>query len=68
MTTDSVSLDFVARQAKLTMEEMRLVREDVRLVRKDMADIMRLHTASYELTRRVERRQGDRASFVTTSS
>ncbi|MDP3525547.1 MAG: hypothetical protein Q8S27_13290 [Hoeflea sp.] len=59
VTTDSVSLVFLAKQAKLNMEEMRLVREDVRLVRKDMADMMRLHTASYELTRRVERRQGE---------
>ncbi|MDP2120782.1 MAG: hypothetical protein Q8K28_12840 [Hoeflea sp.] len=52
VTTDSVSLDFLAKQAKLNMEEMRLVR-------KELAETMRLLTASYELTRRVERRQSE---------
>ena len=49
MTTESVSLDFLVKQAKSNMDEMRLVR-------KDLADMMRLVNASYELTRRVERR------------
>jgi Mg2+ and Co2+ transporter CorA len=49
MTTDTVSLDLLVKQAKSNMEEMRLVR-------KDLADMMRLVNASYELTRRVERR------------
>lgn len=52
MTTETVSLDFLAKQAKANMDEMRLVR-------KDLADMMRLVNASYELTRRVERRQGE---------
>ena len=52
VTADSVSLDFLAKQAKLNMEEMRLVC-------KELAETMRLLTASYELTRRVERRQGE---------
>ncbi|UVC08797.1 hypothetical protein IHQ71_27350 [Rhizobium sp. TH2] len=52
MTTETVSLDFLAKQAKSNMDEMRLVRKDV-------ADMMRLVNASYELTRRIERRQGE---------
>lgn len=55
MTTEAanqVSLDFLAKQAKLNMDELRQIR-------KDMADMMRLVTATYELTRRVERRQSE---------
>lgn len=52
MTTETVSLDFLAKQAKSNMDEMRLVR-------KDLADMMRLLNGSYELTRRIERRQGE---------
>lgn len=55
MTTEvanQVSLDFIAKQAKLNMDELRHIR-------KDMADMMRLVTATYELTRRVERRQSE---------
>ena len=52
MTTEAVSLDFLIKQAKLNMEEMRLLRKDV-------TDMMRLLNANYELTRRVERRQGE---------
>ncbi|NBB51925.1 hypothetical protein GVN24_26940 [Rhizobium sp. CRIBSB] len=50
MTTDNVSLDFLAKQSKLQIEELRQVR-------KDMADMMRLLNATYDLTRRVERRE-----------
>ncbi|HEV7251255.1 MAG TPA: hypothetical protein VGN93_30135 [Shinella sp.] len=50
MTSETLSLDYLARQAKSNMDEMRLVR-------KDLAEMMRLLTASYELTRRSERRQ-----------
>jgi Mg2+ and Co2+ transporter CorA len=50
MTTDNISLDFLAKQSKLQIEELRQVR-------KDMADMMRLLNATYDLTRRVERRQ-----------
>lgn len=50
MPTDTVSLDFLAKQAKIQMEELRLMRKDV-------ADMMRLLNATYELTRRVERRE-----------
>jgi Mg2+ and Co2+ transporter CorA len=50
MTTDNISLDFLAKQTKLQIEELRQVR-------KDMGDMMRLLNATYELTRRVERRQ-----------
>ena len=49
MTTDTVSLDFLAKQAKSNMDEMRLVR-------KDLADMMRLLNASYELTNRAQAR------------
>ena len=52
MTTEAanqVSLDFLAKQAKLNMDELRQIR-------KDMADMMRLVTATYELTRRVDRK------------
>ena len=52
MTTETVNLDLLTKQAKSNMDEMRLVR-------KDLADMMRLVNASYELTRRVERRQGE---------
>ena len=52
MTAEAVSLDFLARQAKLNMDELRLVR-------KELAETMRIVTANYELTRRVERRQGE---------
>ena len=50
MTTDNISLDFLATQSKLQIEELRKVR-------KDMADMMRLLNATYDLTRRVERRE-----------
>ncbi len=50
MTTDNISLDFLATQSKLQIEELRQVR-------KDMADMMRLLNATYDLTRRVERRE-----------
>jgi Mg2+ and Co2+ transporter CorA len=49
MTTDNISLDFLATQSKLQIEELRQVR-------KDLADMMRLLNATYDLTRRVERR------------
>jgi Mg2+ and Co2+ transporter CorA len=52
MTTEAVSLDFLARQAKIQMDELRLLRKDV-------ADMMRLLNGTYELTRRVERREGE---------
>nr|WP_298101208.1 hypothetical protein [uncultured Shinella sp.] len=50
MTTEAISLDFLAKQAKIQMDELRLLRKDV-------ADMMRLVTGSYDLTRRVERRE-----------
>lgn len=50
MPTDTVSLEFLAKQAKIQMEELRLLRKDV-------GDMMRLLNATYELTRRVERRE-----------
>lgn len=52
VTTEAVSLEFLATQAKLNMEEMRLVR-------KELTDMMRLINGNYELTRRIERRQGE---------
>jgi Mg2+ and Co2+ transporter CorA len=52
MSTETVSLDFLANQAKANIDEMRLVR-------KDLIDMMRLVNANYELTRRIERRQGE---------
>ncbi len=39
-------------QAKLNMDELRLLRKDV-------SDMMRLLNATYELTRRVERREDE---------
>ncbi|MDZ7874491.1 MAG: hypothetical protein U5N27_15990 [Rhizobium sp.] len=50
MTTDNISLEFLATQSKLQIEELRQVR-------KDMADMMRLLNATYDLTCRVERRE-----------
>jgi Mg2+ and Co2+ transporter CorA len=50
MTTDNISLDFLAQQSKLQIEE-------VRQLRKEMADMMRLLNGTYDLTRRVERRE-----------
>lgn len=50
MSTDNISLDFLATQSKLQIEELRQVR-------KDLADMMRLLNATYDLTRRVERRE-----------
>ena len=50
MTTDNISLDFLAQQSKLQIAE-------VRQLRKDMADMMRLLNGTYDLTRRVERRE-----------
>ena len=52
MTTEAVGLEFLAKQAKLNMGEMRQIR-------KDLADMMRRVNATYELTRRVERRQNE---------
>lgn len=52
MTTENVSLDFLAKQSKLQIEELRLLR-------KDMGDMMRLVNATYDLTRRVERRENE---------
>ena len=52
MTTDAVGLEFLAKQAKLNMDEMRQIP-------KDLTDMMRLVNATYELTRRVERRQNE---------
>lgn len=52
MTTDNISLDFLAKQSKLQIEELRLLR-------KDMGDMMRLLNATYDLTRRVERRENE---------
>lgn len=49
MTQDTLSLEFLARQSKLQMEEMRELR-------KDMANMMALLNATYEQTRRAERR------------
>ncbi|MGL3606413.1 hypothetical protein ACSV9I_07865 [Rhizobium sp. G187] len=50
MTTESVSLDFLARQAKTRIDEMRPMR-------KDLGDVLRLVNGVYDLTRRPERRQ-----------
>jgi uncharacterized protein YoxC len=52
MTTESLSLESLVKQAKLNMYEMRQVR-------KDLADMMRLVNATYELTRRIERRHNE---------
>jgi Mg2+ and Co2+ transporter CorA len=52
VTTENVSLDFLAKQSKLQIEELRLLR-------KDMGDMMRLVNATYDLTRRVERRENE---------
>jgi polyhydroxyalkanoate synthesis regulator phasin len=52
MTTESLSLESLVKQAKLNMDEMRQVR-------KDLADMMRLVNATYELTRRIERRHNE---------
>ncbi|HWU63554.1 MAG TPA: hypothetical protein VN112_16165 [Ensifer sp.] len=52
MSTEIVSIEFLAQQAKLNMDELRLLRKDV-------SDMMRLLNATYELTRRVERREGE---------
>jgi len=52
MPTETVSVEFLAQQARLNMDELRLLRKDV-------ADMMRLLNATYELTRRVERREGE---------
>jgi hypothetical protein len=50
MTTDTISLDFLAQQSRLQIEELRQVR-------KDLADMMRQLNGTYDLTRRVERRE-----------
>lgn len=52
MSTETISVEFPAQQAKLNMDELRLLRKDV-------SDMMRLLNATYELTRRVERREGE---------
>ncbi|WP_377289032.1 hypothetical protein [Rhizobium sp. SG2393] len=57
MTTETISLEFLARQAKVQMDEMRLIRQEMAGLRNDMAGVLRLVTANYELTRRVERRE-----------
>lgn len=50
MSTDNISLEFLAKQSKLQIDE-------IRLMRKDLGDMMRLLNATYDLTRRVERRE-----------
>ena len=52
MATDNISLDFLAKQSKLQIGELRLLR-------KDTGDMMRLLNATYDLTRRVERRENE---------
>ncbi len=52
MSTETVSLEFLAKQAKLNMDE-------IRTLRRDLSDMMRLLNANYELTRRIERREGE---------
>jgi hypothetical protein len=52
MSTETISIEFLAKQAKLNMDELRLLRKDV-------SDMMRLLNATYELTRRVERREAN---------
>jgi Mg2+ and Co2+ transporter CorA len=52
MTTETVSLEYLARQAKANLDEMHLIR-------KDLADMMRLVNANYEFTRRNDRRQNE---------
>ena len=52
MTSETLSLEYLARQAKSNMDEMRLIR-------KDLTEMMRLLTANYDLTRRNERRQAE---------
>nr|WP_316653286.1 hypothetical protein [uncultured Gellertiella sp.] len=53
MPTESISLDLLAKQSTMLLEEMRLFR-------KDMADRMRLLNATYDLARRIERREAER--------
>lgn len=50
MADETVTLEFLARQSKQTLEEMRHVR-------KDLAEMLKLVVSGYDLTRRVERRQ-----------
>lgn len=50
MTSETLSLEYLAKQAKSNMDEMRLIR-------KDLTEMMRLLVANYDLTRRNERRQ-----------
>jgi Mg2+ and Co2+ transporter CorA len=52
VSTETVSLEFLAKQAKLNMDE-------IRTLRRDLSDMMRLLNANYELTRRIERREGE---------
>ncbi len=52
MQAENVDLDFLARQAKQGIDEMRQIR-------KELADMMRLVVSTYDLTRRAERRQGE---------
>lgn len=47
---NEVGLEFLARQAKQNMDEMRRLRKEV-------AEMLLLVTANYNLTRRMERRQ-----------
>ena len=49
---NQVGLEFLARQAKQNMDEMRRVR-------KEMAEMLLLVTANYDLTRRMERRKAE---------
>ncbi len=57
MPTDTVSLDVLAGQAKVQMEEQRLLRKDV-------ADMMQLLDATCEPVLRVERH--GKSSVATT--
>lgn len=52
MPSEADSLEFLTKQAKLDMEE-------IRHVRKELTDMKRLVNANYELTRRIERRHGE---------
>ncbi len=52
MSTETVSLELLAKQAKLNMDELRTLR-------RDLSDMMRLLNANYELTGRIERREGE---------
>ncbi|SIQ09755.1 hypothetical protein SAMN05880582_101717 [Rhizobium sp. RU20A] len=59
MTSETISLDFLARQAKAQLDDMRLLRQEMAGLRQEMAGMMRLMTANYDLVRRVERRESE---------